>query len=120
MIASFLFATVLSANAADIVVSNDNGGVIGHYMAKYDTADRVIIDGWCASACTLALGLRNVCVTDRARLGFHAASGTEGTDLLMSTYPGAVQAWINRHGGLTKRLLILEGRKLTAFLKRCH
>jgi hypothetical protein len=36
----------------------------------------VIIDGFCASACTIVLGTvphDKICVTFRAKLGFHAA-----------------------------------------------
>ena len=37
----------------------------------------VVIDGKCLSACTMVLGLvpsKQICVTPRARFGFHAAS----------------------------------------------
>jgi hypothetical protein len=36
------------------------------------------------------------------------------TRLLAATYPAAVRAWINRHGGLTHRLTLLRGNQLAA------
>lgn len=109
-----------SASAADYRITRDYGGVIDEYKAKYaairDRGDRVIIDGPCDSACTLVLGvvpLNRICVTPRARLGFHmayyeqlAADGTkvpsyEGTADMMSYYPETVKRWLSRHGGLT-------------------
>ena len=69
-------------------------------MAIRDSGQRVIIDGPCLSACTLVLGViprERICVTRRARLGFHAAwhhgengrpiTSRGGTQLLMAVYP---------------------------------
>jgi len=65
---------------ADYRITRDPGGLLDQYKAKYtvvrDRGERVIIDGMCSSACTLVLGivpLSRVCVTPRARLGFHMA-----------------------------------------------
>ena len=77
------------------------GGQIGPYLDRLsvlrNSGERVIIDGPCLSACTMVLGViprDRICVTRRARLGFHAAwnPGTDGrpvpnrdgTQLLMS------------------------------------
>src|SRR5262249_25491842 len=55
---------------------DDFGGVLKSYDAKYraiaERGENVVIDGDCASACTIILGIvprTNVCVTARARLG---------------------------------------------------
>jgi hypothetical protein len=109
-----------TASAADYRITRDYGGFLDEYKAKYaairDRGDRVVIDGPCDSACTLVLGivpLNRVCVTPRARLGFHmayyeqlATDGTkvlsyEGTADMMSYYPETVKQWLGRHGGLT-------------------
>jgi hypothetical protein len=109
-----------NASAADYRITHDHGGVVDEYKTKYaeirDRGERVIIDGACDSACTLVLGivpLNRVCVTPRARLGFHmayyeqpATDGTkvlshEGTADVMSYYPEAVKRWIDGRGGLT-------------------
>jgi hypothetical protein len=61
-------------------IGDDNGGRIGTCLSKYEalrkSGQRVVIDGTCASACTLLLGLiphSRICVTPRAVLAFHAA-----------------------------------------------
>ena len=42
-------------------IANDSGGRIGTYLTKYEalrkSGQRVVIDGTCASACTLLLGV---------------------------------------------------------------
>src|SRR6202007_1730122 len=80
------------------------GGRIGTYVDKYEdlrtSGQTVVIDGLCASACTMVLGAvphDRICVTSRAILGFHAAwdSGDNGrevtnrgaTQMLYSVYP---------------------------------
>jgi hypothetical protein len=88
------------------------------------SGERIIIDGPCLSACTLLTGIvprDHVCITNRAVLGFHAASYYNdvsrslvpthaGTRLVMRLYPSEIRAWINRHGGLTSQLIAMRGR----------
>src|SRR5262249_19283223 len=102
------------------------------------SGERVIIDGLCLSACTLVLGIvpqDHICVTSRARLGFHAAwrsatgslkatgslqvSAEDGTQLLMGVYPEHIRNWIARRGGLTPRIIYLAGRELAAMYRPC-
>ena len=60
-----------------VVITEDRGGLVSKYkMAteRYVLENRrVVIDGSCRSACVLALGARNVCVTPNAVVKFHAA-----------------------------------------------
>ena len=77
--AVFLLGTVNVSRAA-IRIADDRGGQIGTYVAKYQglrtSGETVIIDGLCASACTIVLGAvphDRICVTSHANLGFHAA-----------------------------------------------
>ena len=97
------------------------------------SGERVVIDGACLSACTMVLGViprDRICVTPRARLGFHAAwhpddSGRPivsrgGTQLLMEVYPAAVRRWIARRGGLNQRMMYLSGRELASMYPVCH
>lgn len=70
----------LGASHAVVRISDDRGGRIGTYVDKYQglktSGETVIIDGLCASACTIVLGAvphDKICVTSRASLGFHAA-----------------------------------------------
>jgi hypothetical protein len=71
-----------------------------------------------------------VCVTPRARLGFHAAWQPDnhgrpirselGTQALMEVYPPKVRSWIRRRGGLSKRMIYLQGRELSTIYPRCR
>ena len=96
-------ASVPPASAAMRIVG-DGGGQIGPYLERLaalrSSGEQVVIDGPCLSACTLVLGViprERICVTRRARLGFHAAwhpgengqptPSQGGTKLLMEIYP---------------------------------
>jgi hypothetical protein len=74
--AAMLMVNVAYASAT-VRISDDAGGQIGDYAAKYralrSSGETVMIDGICASACTMPLGTipRNrICVTRRAILAF--------------------------------------------------
>lgn len=118
-------------------IYDDPGGQIGAYVAKYRalraTGEQVIIDGTCASACTMILGVipRNrLCVTPRAVLEFHTAwnsspSGEHvisraGNEVLQSTYPSDIRRWIKRHGGLGSQIIYLRGAELEAMVRPCR
>ena len=128
-------ACTLPASAA-VRIAADPGGQIGPYLEKLqslrNSGQNVIIDGSCLSACTMVLGViprDRLCVTARARLGFHSAwrpdqSGRqtvsqEGTELLMSVYPQQVRDWISRRGGLSPELIYLTGEELASMYPRC-
>jgi hypothetical protein len=117
-------------------ISDDHGGQIGRYLAKYHalraSGERVVIDGLCASACTMILGIvpRNrICVTPRAVLEFHTAydftaSGgqavnSDGNRILWSNYPSDVRSWIQQHGGLREQIVSLRGPELFAMYPAC-
>ena len=77
--AVLLLAGVVSSQAV-VRIADDRGGRIGTYVDKYQglrtSGEMVIIDGLCASACTIILGAvphDRICVTSHANLGFHAA-----------------------------------------------
>src|SRR6201987_857101 len=126
--AVFLLAGV-GASHAVVRITDDRGGKIGTYLDKYHglrtSGETVIIDGLCASACTIVLGSvphDRICVTSHANLGFHAAwdfgangravTNPEATQMLYSMYPSAVRHWISRRGGLTPRMIFLRGKEL--------
>jgi hypothetical protein len=121
---------------ADMHIRQDRGGRIDSYLYRFATVrqsgQRVIVDGPCMSACTILLGAipkDRICVTQRAKFGFHAAwvptprgphaASDLGDRMLWANYPPAVRAWITRHGGLTKRLIFLYGSELTAMYPAC-
>src|SRR6516225_10279887 len=136
-----LFAIVLMAAAtlsasATVRITSDPGGQIGPYLDNLthlrSSGERVIIDGPCLSACTLVLGViprDHLCVTSRARLGFHAAwrpnefgrpvESRAGTELMMANYPQWVRDWIARRGGLSPHLIYLTGGELASMYAAC-
>ena len=69
-------------------------------------------------------------MTRRAVLGFHAGwaddrngkrvLSAEGTRVLLELYPPGIRTWINDHGGLGPRVILLKGRELTAFYPPCE
>ena len=122
MIGLFLAITVVQPSNAIVRIDDDRGGFLGEYLLKFatirDSGERVMIDGSCYSACTLVTALipkQRICVTERARLGFHAgwvddqsgqqAVSIEGTDLMYQMYPREIQRWISLHGGLGPKLI---------------
>jgi hypothetical protein len=138
-LAGALASAVLSgAASAEIRITGDPGGEVSSYISKFealrDSGQRVVIDGPCLSACTLLVGIiprDRICVTARASLGFHAASFYDdasrslvptraGSRLVMRLYPASIRDWIDRHGGLTPRLIELRGRELTALYRTCQ
>ena len=133
--AAMLLTMNVASALATVKISDDRGGQIGDYLAKYhalrENGERVMIDGTCASACTMLLGVipRNrICVTPRAVLAFHSAwtptsegeqISSAGNYYLWSNYPPAVRKWIIQHGGLHSRIIYLSGAELTAMYPRC-
>jgi hypothetical protein len=135
-----LGAALLAAGAtpasAEIRIANDRGGQIGQYLQTFamvrSSGERVVIDGSCLSACTLVLGViprSRICATERARFGFHAAwmpdgngrpvTSAMGTRALWNVYPASVRQWINRHGGLSRKMIFLQGDDLSAVVPLC-
>jgi len=135
--AAVLFLMGAGVSHAVVRIADDRGGVIGRYVDRYDglrnSGETVIIDGLCASACTIVLGAvphDKICVTSHANLGFHAAwdfgangraiTNTEATQMLYSMYPTPVRRWIAQRGGLTPRMIFLRGKQLQALYKPCY
>jgi hypothetical protein len=130
-------ATLITSSAAQATIrlANDPGGLIAAYQQRFAharaTGERIVIDGSCLSACTLAIGMvprEQICATSRAVLGFHAAwqptpfgkaVSFPATQHMMSIYPTEVQNWINRHGGLTPHMMFLRGAELAAYVPTC-
>ena len=140
VLSTFLAFAAFSYNAerADsaVLIKNDGGGDIIPYIARYLElqlrGEQVVFDGDCLSACTLALGLLakdRRCFTKRARLGFHEAY-TEygstrlrnplGTEIFWLVYPMEIRRWISNHGGLTSKVIYLEGKELAAMYQPCR
>ncbi len=108
-------------------ITFDEGGLVQQRIRWVAAAEGpIVIDGLCFSACTLVLSRRDVCVTPRAILGFHEAfhkttglPAPEATAGMYAMYPAPVRAWIDRHGGLTRRPLLVAGDELRALVRPC-
>ena len=136
LLCALALASSGTSASATMRISEDRGGQIGHYLQTFavvrSSGERVVIDGNCLSACTLVLGLvprSRVCATARARFGFHAAwmpdsngrpiTSPMGTQALWNIYPSHVRHWINRHGGLSRKMIYLQGRDLNGIVASC-
>lgn len=139
---SILVIAAMMLFAADVAsatmrIGDNVGGRIGDYVNQYAavraSGERVEIDGACLSACTLVLGIvprDRICVTRRAKLGFHGAwmpgprgrpvPSSIGTQALWEMYPQHVRHWINARGGLSSKMMFLRGRELMAMYPACR
>jgi hypothetical protein len=132
-----MMAFAIFPASATMRITGDPGGQIGPYLENLaslrSSGEHVVIDGPCLSACTMVLGViprDHLCVTSRARLGFHAAwrpdafgrqvVSPDGTELLMTEYPPQVRDWIARRGGLTPHLMYLTGSELASMYSPCQ
>lgn len=137
VLAAVLLVAGAGASHAVVRIADDRGGRIGTYVDKYQglrsSGETVVIDGLCASACTIVLGAvphDRICVTSNATLGFHAAwdmgsngrtvTNSEATQMLYAMYPSQVKRWIAQRGGLKKQMLFLHGRQLTDMYRPCY
>lgn len=137
LLAALVLIAGVGASHAVVRIAEDRGGRIGTYVDKYQglrsSGETVVIDGLCASACTIVLGAvprDRICVTSRANLGFHAAwdvgsngravTNAEATRMLYSMYPTNIRRWISQRGGLTPNMIFLRGRQLTGMYKPCY
>jgi hypothetical protein len=135
-LAVVLVAASSQPAAAVVRIADDEGGNIGDYWSRFtairNAGDIVVIDGACASACTMVLGIvphDRICVTNRAVLGFHAAYrgffgfrviNEPATRTLMNLYPDPVRQWIDHHGGLRSAMIYLSGPPLFALYRKCR
>ena len=112
---------------AVLVVTADLGGDVGRRQARIRElrreGQRVELRGTCLSACTMYLGLPNVCVDPAARFGFHGPYGRFGhlpTDafdhwsrVISDRFLPPLRQWFmssGRHGG--RKLKLVKGAEL--------
>ena len=137
MLAAALSLAGVGASHAVVRITHDRGGLIDSYIDDYEelgtSGQSVIIDGLCASACTIVLAAiprDRICVTANANLAFHGAwnFGNKGraipnlevTRMLFAMYPMQVRHWIAHHGGLTPRTIFLRGKELHSMHRPCY
>lgn len=126
---ALIVAILAGVARADIRIGADPGGVVSAYQARVAAArasgERVVVDGVCASACTLYLNLpaSQICATPRAVFVFHSATDEllglpdwRGNEQLMNAYPPHVRLAIGQRGGLWLTPIRIKG---TALAPRC-
>ncbi|MDH3196354.1 MAG: hypothetical protein OEL78_08580 [Hyphomicrobiales bacterium] len=118
------------------------GGFLARYLVDLEKLKRLGVrqlqlDATCASACTVFLRLgERVCVTDRARIGFHKIVLRERTrfgrrlspftfadpnlnDKFLQRLPAKIRTWRGISGGLPWRMAWLEGEEAARLIGRC-
>jgi len=130
-----------TARAQPVRIVFDQGGKVVDYITKYsegrNKGTHYIIDGMCISACALIAGevpRDHVCVTDYARLGFHAAfteaaDGSRvfspvGTEISWFIFYPVVRQLLQEHGWNSPNvdhpdLLWIDGLELREIFKSC-
>jgi hypothetical protein len=127
-----LFAVILlafgvaPALAETIDISDDHGGSVAQYAARWSALEArgvsVRIVGPCQSACTVLLGhipRAKICVTPAASFGFHLAHLKSATDTLWAAYQPDIRAWIAAHGGLRPDLMWMRAPDTYKYFRRC-
>jgi hypothetical protein len=116
----------LPARAETIDVSDDHGGRVTEYAARWaglaQKGVSVRIVGPCQSACTVLLGhipRSRICVMPEASFGFHLAHLPEATATLRRAYAADITAWINAHGGLTQEFIWMRAPDTYRYFKKC-
>ncbi|HLH90882.1 MAG TPA: hypothetical protein VKX28_20710 [Xanthobacteraceae bacterium] len=123
---ALLCVGTLPGQAETINLSDDHGGRVADYDARWAThahdGARVRIVGPCRSACTVLLGhipRSRICVTPQATFGFHLAHLSQATGTLWYGYPADIKAWINQHGGLQRDFIWMRAPDIYRFFHRC-
>jgi hypothetical protein len=119
-----LFTT--AAGAETVVIDNDRGGYVFMYVSRWEKLQaervKVRIVGPCLSACTVLLGYiprKDICVTEKASLGFHMATFPMVTQQLMDIYPEDFRTWLGQHGGLTPQILWMQAPEMFHYIHKC-
>lgn len=131
-LALLLLSGAAEAKQYRVIISNDDGGDPTVYLDRAKRRDLLLeLRGECNSACTMYLSNPRTCVHPDAILGFHAAyyvgsvSPSERknlqrwNDYSVSLYPLKVQKWLLKNGGLSKKMLFLQGEELAATVPIC-
>jgi hypothetical protein len=121
-----LLFTALPASAETINVSDNHGGSVSQYAARWSgLAARgvdVRIVGPCQSACTVLLGhipRNKICVMPHASFGFHLAHLASAQATLWNAYQPDIRAWIAAHGGLKTSFIWMRAPDIFRHFKRC-
>ena len=124
--AALLCLAAQTARAETIDVSDNHGGRVAEYDARWAAHARagasVRIVGPCQSACTVLLGhipRSRICVTSQASFGFHLAHLPQATATLWHAYAPDIKAWINAHGGLQRDFIWMRAPDTYRYFHKC-
>lgn len=119
-------SSVLGCSGDPCVVRNNPGGNLVEFKAAARqikrTGRRVVIDGQCDSACAVLADMArsNVCVTPRAKFGFHqgyivAQAQSGGAYYLLGRFKPPhsrdVARWVTKNGGYPKKGFRVMGHR---------
>lgn len=112
-----------------MVIHDDPGGSLLDYFRDMQKAHNVVIDGPCASACTLFLSHRDVCATKKAKLFFHRPFrfnddgskrfSPEFDENYLSMLPVKVRVYVERRG-LTEKGWWVHSARVIAWVGECE
>jgi hypothetical protein len=126
IVAAILTLAALPARAETIEISDDTGGSLADYTARWAAhrrdGVRVRIAGPCNSECTMLLGQiprDRICVTPEASLGFRRADLSATTAALWKSYPTDIKLWITEHGGLTQDVSWMRAPDVYRYFNKC-
>jgi hypothetical protein len=126
LLACFFALAALPARAETVDISDNHGGSVMAYDARWAAyAARgldVRIVGPCQSACTVLLGhipRQKICVTPQASFGFHLANKPQATATLEQGYAPDIKAWIAQHGGLTHDFIWMRAPDTYRYFHKC-
>lgn len=86
-----------------------------------------MFSGRCDSSCTLLMALprKKTCIFPGTVFRFHAPKAASARTRLaakrymMAQYPGWVRSWIVQNRGLTARLITMDYRYASKFMRQC-
>lgn len=124
---------VLGCSGDPCVVKNNPGGEVSAFKAAAReikrTGRQVVIDGPCNSACAILADIARsqVCVTSRARFGFHKGYVIglhEGRAYLLGRFTPRqsrdIASWVSKHGGYpSKGMRVMGSAQAGRIWKRC-
>lgn len=114
------FASIAHAEVRPLVIDNDDGGRVDHFVMWYerirDTGISVRVRGMCVSACTIVLWLprEQICIEPTASFGFHLFAVNGRPDMgatqahIRRYYPLALQAWLKTQAALTPNVVYMS------------
>jgi hypothetical protein len=123
----YFCALVFALLTSSALAGTSNGYGMGGKFSRFDpvvaehnrTGELFHIEGHCQSACTVFLGIKNVCVQPSARLLFHAGHdrqrniSTKWTNHMLAAYKPALRQYlVSNHYMDTLAFHTISGREL--------